>query len=88
MVQPPPPLSTPTPTHRCPFPPSSAAHRRTYRAAARQQATYGVPADVWRTLALAALVAEGDSLAAWLRLSLVSRTWRDSLSGAYRPAAR
>ena len=46
-----------------------------------------MPADVWRTLAVAALAAEGGSLAAWLRLSLVSRTWRDSLAGAYRLAA-
>ncbi len=33
-------------------------------------------------LARAALTAEGDTLAAWLRLSLVCRTWRDSLAGA------
>ena len=40
-----------------------------------------VPVDVWRTLARAALTAEGDSLAAWLRLSTVSRTWREALAG-------
>ena len=37
---------------------------------------------------MAALAAEGDCLAAWLRLSLVSRTWRDSLAGMDRSAPR
>ncbi len=44
-----------------------------------------LPPDVSRTLARAALAAEGDSLAAWLRLSMVSRTWRKALAGIHRP---
>ena len=46
------------------------------------QAMRDLPSDVWSTLARAALAAEGDGLAAWLRLSLVCRAWRDSLAGA------
>jgi len=41
-----------------------------------------LPPDVLRTLLATALAAEGNSLAAWLRLSLVSRGWRDALAGA------
>ena len=39
--------------------------------------------DAWRTLARAALAAEADSLAAWLRLSMVSRAWREALAGVH-----
>ncbi len=49
--------------------------------AAPQQTTFDVPPDLWSTLARAALAAEGDSIAAWLRLRLVSRIWRDALAG-------
>lgn len=41
-----------------------------------------LPSDVWGTVALAALAAEGQSFEAWTRLSLVSRAWRDGLKGA------
>ncbi len=40
-----------------------------------------LPPDAWGTVARAALAAEG-SPAAWARLSLVSRAWRDGLAGA------
>lgn len=52
--------------------------------AALQQAMPGIPPDVLRDLLTMALAAEGDSLAAWLRLSRVCRLWRDSLAGATR----
>ena len=52
---------------------------------AAQQPASDVPPDVWRTLARAALAAEGDSVAAWLRLSMVSRTWREALAGVGSP---
>ena len=42
--------------------------------------------DLWPSLAKAALAADGNSLAAWLRLSMVCRTWRESLAGAHRLA--
>ena len=45
-----------------------------------------LPPDVMGCVARAALAAEGDDAHAWARLSLVCRTWRDSLSGA-RPSA-
>ncbi len=40
-----------------------------------------LPPDAWSTVARAALAAEGYSPAAWARLSLVSRAWRDGLTG-------
>lgn len=40
-----------------------------------------LPPDVWGAVARAALAAEGHALAAWARLSLVSRAWRDGLTG-------
>ena len=52
---------------------------------ATQQPASDVPPDVWRTLARPALAAEGDSVAAWLRLSMVSRTWREALAGVGSP---
>ena len=53
----------------------------------RQRAMPYVPADVWPTIARAMLVAEGDSMAAWLRISMVSRNWRESVAGAARSHA-
>ncbi len=42
-----------------------------------------LPPDVLRTLLATALAAEGNSLAAWLRLSLVSPGWRDAVAGDF-----
>jgi len=45
----------------------------------------GVPAtlvpELWSLIARRALAADGDSVQAWLRLSLVSRTFRSALAG-------
>jgi len=53
----------------------------TLQHATLQQALSDVPPDVWRTIALAALAAEGNSVSAWLRLSMVSSAWRKVLAG-------
>jgi len=42
-----------------------------------------LPADVWASIACAALRAEGDDVQAWARLCLVSRAWHSALTGAY-----
>ena len=42
--------------------------------------------DAWGAVARAALTAEGDSLSAWVQLSLVSRAWRDGLKGGSQPS--
>ena len=55
------------------------------RGARSRQAMRDLPPDVIRMLVRAALAAEGDSLAAWLRLSMVSRAWRESLTGILWP---
>ncbi len=49
----------------------------------RSQKLSEVPPDVWRTIARATLAAEGDGLAAWARLSTVSRAWREHLAGGF-----
>ena len=41
-----------------------------------------LPQDALRCIALAALAAEGWRLEPWLRLSLVAKSWRESLAGA------
>ncbi len=41
-----------------------------------------LPAEVWRVVARATLAASDSSLSAWLRLSMVSRDWRQALKGA------
>ena len=41
-----------------------------------------LPPDVMGCIARAKLAAEGGDVQAWVRLSLVNRTWRDSLRGA------
>ncbi len=41
-----------------------------------------LPPDVMDCIMRAALTAEGGDVQAWVRLSLVSRAWRDSLCGA------
>ena len=41
-----------------------------------------LPRDVVLAIALAALVAEGRSVSAWARLSLVCRTWQREMKGA------
>ncbi len=41
-----------------------------------------LPVDVWGCIAHAALAAEGSTMRACVRLSLVCRTWRDCLRGA------
>jgi len=43
-----------------------------------------LPAEVLGCIAHAALAAEDNDVRAWVRLSLVCRTWRDSLRGAQR----
>lgn len=53
--------------------------------AASQKDPDSLPPDVWAAVAKAALAAEGDSLAIWLRLGMVSRSWRDILSGSRLP---
>ncbi len=45
------------------------------------QASADIPPDIWPRLARAALAAKGDSVAAWQRLSMVSRIWRMSVAG-------
>ncbi len=47
-----------------------------------------LPPDVLGRIARAALAAEDDDVRAWGRLSLVCRTWRDSLRGTSSWAAR
>ncbi len=51
-------------------------------AASQLGASY-LPADLLSRILRTALAAEGDSLAAWLRISIVSRAWRDSVAGAW-----
>ncbi len=46
-----------------------------------------LPPDVMARIMRAALAADGDDVRAWVRLSLVSRTWRDGLRGASSRAA-
>ncbi len=41
-----------------------------------------LPADVWGSITLTALAAEGNTVQARVRLSSVCRTWRDCLRGA------
>ena len=52
-----------------------------------QRGTSHALPDVWRLITAAALAAEGNSLAAWMRLSMVSRAWHDSLAGRRCPAS-
>ncbi len=42
-----------------------------------------LPVDVWGYIAHTTLAAEGSTAQARFRLSLVCRTWRDSLRGAH-----
>ena len=49
-----------------------------------QQARWDMPPDTLAWITKAALAAEGNSLAAWLRLSMVSRAWREALAGLCR----
>jgi len=37
--------------------------------------------DLWAAIARSALAADGDSVQAWCRLSLVSRAFRDAIAG-------
>ena len=53
---------------------------------ASQGAAPYVLADVWPQIAKAALAAEGNSLAAWLRIGMVSRVWRESVAGVCNAA--
>ena len=46
-----------------------------------------LPPDVVGYIARATLAAEGGDVQAWVRLSLVSRAWRDALHGAQSRAA-
>ncbi len=41
-----------------------------------------LPSDLWARIARAAMAAEGSTVPARVRLSLVSRDWRDTLRGA------
>ena len=63
------------------------AHRLSCAVAALQDVMANVPSDVYPTIARAALAAEGNTLATWLRLSMVSRTWRESVAGVCRLSA-
>ena len=40
-----------------------------------------LPPDVWGAVARAAFEAEGGTIVAWIRCSLVNRAWRDELRG-------